>query len=352
MKRKHSFFIVGLAALMLFTLTSCGESAVTKLKNGTDGTAGTKAKYVEFGLWPQTKAASDVTIDESEVIETPTGFHCYKGSDGELYLRRVASPYKEHCFDDGTPIVDGQVYYFKMEPIKWRVLTKKYIDANGENKGNLLLSEKVLYILSYFPYQYKDDERNIKVTEDDGSYKVFHAKNNNYEFSKVRAFLNGHGYVTPNHNLKNTYKGAGFLYRAFTEEERNLISDTLVDNSLESTADVDGKLAISKGMACRNTKDKVFLLSEKEVTSKDYGFPACDVEGPDSCRQRACTDYAKAVGASPAEDGDFKGYAAWWLRSPHRDMNGAREVKISGIATGGGRTTFNYGIVPAIAIEF
>ena len=44
------------------------ENPINQLSAGTDGTAGTSATYVEFGLWPQTIKADNVTINENDYI--------------------------------------------------------------------------------------------------------------------------------------------------------------------------------------------------------------------------------------------------------------------------------------------
>ncbi|MBR5097479.1 MAG: hypothetical protein IK094_10290, partial [Treponema sp.] len=99
--------------------------------------------YIEFGSWPQTRAAEGVLVDQSEPLAVGAFVYC-KGSDGALYARL------------------GQDW-FKVEPITWRVLEDK--------KGSrLLLAEKILASGPY--YDGADGERIV------GGQKIF---SNNYK---------------------------------------------------------------------------------------------------------------------------------------------------------------------------
>ncbi|UKI55465.1 MAG: hypothetical protein L6V90_12875 [Treponema succinifaciens] len=106
------------------------------LKAGTDGSAGTEATYVLFGEWPQTVKAQDVEI--TEAIDQDR--HLYLGSDGCKYFKMQAKPntHNDGIFSDGSNILDKTEYYFKVEPIKWIVVTNDY----NETGNALLYSEK------------------------------------------------------------------------------------------------------------------------------------------------------------------------------------------------------------------
>ena len=81
--------------------------AIKKLQN-------TKNGYIYFGMYPQTKKKKGVVVTENR---DETGRY-YKGVDGNIYFK-------------------GLDEYFKVEPIKWKVL------YNYENKM-LLISDKIL----------------------------------------------------------------------------------------------------------------------------------------------------------------------------------------------------------------
>jgi hypothetical protein len=126
------------------------------------------------------------------------------------------------------------VYWFKYEPITWRVLDVQ------SNRAFLMAD----LVLDSQDYHYSRDERTI------GGSTVYA---NNYEHSHIRSWLNDNFYNT-----------------AFTAEEKARIQTTTVDNSVASTGYSSNKNIAS--YVCANTSDKVFLLSYAEVTSATYGF--------------------------------------------------------------------------------
>ena len=225
--------------------------------------------YMEFGLWPQTRAAEGLVVDQSEPLAAGAFLYC-KGSDGALYAKL------------------GQGW-FKVEPITWRVLSDK--------KGfRLLLAEKILACGSY--YDVAGGNRSA------GGATIY---SNNYKHSRVRAWLNG----------LSDFSGKGFLQTAFSQEEEALIERTLVENDQRSTnPDTKGVLwnGGKNSCACEDTMDKVFLLSEREATKSAYGFGVYDSYGAGSARIRMPTDFAKAQGVRQDESGLYGGW--WWLRSP------------------------------------
>ena len=85
--------------------------------------------YILFGEWPQTLKDDNITIG-SEVLEGDYAGY-YEGYDANNkfagYYAKVinaapnGSNYKFSNID-GPPIVSGQTYYFKVEPLKWRIL--------------------------------------------------------------------------------------------------------------------------------------------------------------------------------------------------------------------------------------
>ena len=90
----------------------------------------------------------------------------------EEYKKVIAAPYENNSiFANGKTIITSETYFFKVEPIKWRVLEEN----NGSYK---LLSELVL------------DNKAFSINE-----------TNNYEHSNIRAWLNG--YDGSNYNVEN-----------------------------------------------------------------------------------------------------------------------------------------------------
>ncbi|MDY5046664.1 MAG: DUF6273 domain-containing protein, partial [Treponema porcinum] len=96
---------------------------------------------------------------------------------------------------------------------------------------------------------------------------------NNYEFSEVRAFLNG---LNGESYGVSDFSEKGFFDIAFSEEEKKSILTSKIDNSLNSTTDYTGTWKKAYGYASNDTEDKIFLLSEYEITNPSYGFKNYD----------------------------------------------------------------------------
>ena len=339
-----------------------------KFDEGTLETATSSSTYIYFGVFPKTvvKQNADgsvlyeddgetvLTIDETTSVIMGANTY-YKGSDREYYAKVT-----ENARDTGYIYTDGTTAqkaskngtrYFKVKPIKWRVLTKDYdIDGDsGSNTGCLLLAEDIL--TSTVPYF---ESYNTNRTINDKTVYP-----NNYEHSQIRAYLNGINYEGTSGQV-STWNDKGFLQTAFTASAQDLITTTTVDNSGESTSDATEKLTKADGTdsnystdyTCANANDKIFLLSEKEVTTTNYGFERYTSTGTGNARIRITTDYAKANLAYQNTSTGGEGY--WWLRSPVYTSSGkARYVTALGDPDHSDLVfMIIMGVVPALCISF
>ncbi len=265
---------------------------------------------VSFGHWPQTIKAADVTITSE--TKTAGMFTYYKGSDGEWYAKTAENAYESgYSYSDGTTVGLGGTSekYFKVEPVKWRVLTDNY---SGKK---LLLAESILV------------------------NKRYDASSNNYEDSEIRSWLNEE-----------------FLSTAFSADEQADIAVTTVDNSERSTNPDANAAQFGYGeneYACDPTKDKIFLLSEQEVTTAAYGFDVniYDIYDPKNARIRVTTDFSRASGVWQRTESDYSG--GWWLRSPNAGIaDCARCVDHDGRADVSGDVyQCRTGVVPALCLK-
>lgn len=210
-----------------------------------DGTPNENGEYILFGMYPQTIKSSDVTIDETDV--DANGY--YLGSDGERYAKRKvkvgyyytwngSERVQTSTFTDGTTFTYYTEYYFKVEPIKWRILTTKHGKA-------VLFAEDILEAESW-----------------DSNYGLTY-----YKDSRIHNWLN-----------------STFFDLAFDTNTQTAIQTTEVDNSLNC--------GNNEETACENTLDKVFLLSSVESTSSNYGLNS------ESSRQKVVSDYARIMFAT------------------------------------------------------
>lgn len=272
---------------------------------------GKEFDLVTFGLWPQSIKDKNVTIDENDILTRGEFTYC-KGSDGQWYVQGTGN--RSDC-------------WFKVEPIKWRILTSDY---NGTGK-KLLLAENCLMRMRF-------DERN-----------------NIYEESEIRAWLNSNTYrdaATSDHG-----DSKGFLMNAFTSAQIKAIVSVNVDNSLRSVFPdgdewypdgtrfpqgwSDRVLVSADQLDNRPTVDKIFLLSLQEATKMDYGFWTYYAQGV----------YAKLRAKWPTDFvGDRNYTECWWLRSPHPTTIWVDNVGCVGFEGTFGQTNYDYPrcVVPAL----
>ncbi|WP_191015313.1 DUF6273 domain-containing protein [Treponema zioleckii] len=216
---------------------------------------------------------------------------------------------------------------------------------NYNNSGNvLLLAENIIAAgIPYFEYDDDDKTRSI-----DGEEKILQ---NNYKYSQIRAFLNGLDYFDEQNKKSSVYTNMGFLQSAFTKKALSKIADSLIDNSVTSAVDSFVLLDSNPEFACENTTDKVFLLSEKEVTDENFGFDSYEIYGEANSRIRKATDFAKSSSAYENCDEEAKLGGWWWLRSPAYVATDARNISDDGdAALAAGAYSGEVGIVPAICV--
>lgn len=250
--------------------------------------------YVYFGSYPQTIKANDVTI-----TSTTNDKGYYLGSDNEWYVKVTASPNdSSYTFSTGTNVTDGTVYYFKVEPIRWRILT----ESNGKA---FILCDSIIDNHKY----------------DDSS--------NNYADSEIREWLNETFYNT-----------------AFSTLQKELILTTTVDNSVASAG------YSSNQYACENTNDEVFLLSYAEVTNSSYGFSS-SYSDYDEAKQMTTSDYSRATGVYMSTRSSYYATGWWWLRSPSYNFSDRARSVIRGsfVINDHGVFDASLGVVPALYIQ-
>ena len=137
---------------------------------------------VYFGEYPQTLKASSVTVGT-----TADSRGYFLGSDNEYYAKVTASPYESgYKFSTDAAVTSGSVYYFKVEPLKWRILS--------ENNGNaLLICESIIANGRY----------------DDAS--------NDYGASEIRSWLNGQFYNIAFDNIEKSFIESVTLENGLTD---------------------------------------------------------------------------------------------------------------------------------------
>ncbi len=141
-------------------------------------------EVVEFGAWPQSLAAENISVDEAD-SKVAGMFTYYKGSDGAWYVK-------------ATPEKTGESTYYKVEPIQWIVY---HIEDE-----TLFVTKDVIAACSFY------DDLETRIINDRTIYP------NDWYHSRVRAFLNGIEYNKCG-TATDEFVDKGFLQTAFTEEE-------------------------------------------------------------------------------------------------------------------------------------
>jgi hypothetical protein len=253
--------------------------------------------YLYYGLYPQTVVTDSALLTALSALTT-TNSQGYYEYQGYMYAKLSATPYTSgYKFNDNTTVVTkGTTYYFKVEPIKWRIL-------KTSSGSYTLMSEQAL------------------------DNHMFASSSNNYANSSIRTWLN-----------------ADFLSKAFYLDG-SLIQTTAVDNSLASTG------YSSNPYACANTSDKVWLLSYAEATRSSYGFTTDS--NSTSTRYCVTTDYARAHGCWMSTSTSYYGNCYWWLRSPiNYSSDFARLVFTDGSINGHSYVdSSSSGVRPALTIS-
>ncbi|MCQ3035643.1 MAG: DUF6273 domain-containing protein [Bacilli bacterium] len=256
-----------------------------------------KLDTVVYGFYPQTHVSDESLVSALNSLTASSinenGYYSYNEN---LYYPYVANPtehpYYSCKFEDGTLISRGNKYWFKVEPIEWKVL--------DDNNEYFISSAKILDA-----HRHNESYDGTKLRTDyQGNTGEAYA--NNYKYSEVRSWLN-----------------TDFYNAAFSSDD-TLIKTTEVDNSASTTFSDANKYA------CENTNDKVFLLSTKDLYNSSYGF--------DSNDSRKCkpTDFALARGVQCNLSYDVGDY---WTRSPDDYYSYSDDARYACFVSDGGYPT-------------
>ena len=209
-----------------------------------------------------------------------------------------------YSYQDDNGYEINTAYWFKFEPIEWRILSQS--DGTALLMSNIILDSR----------QYYYEKSGTRLIDDNTVYPT------NYKESDIREWLNDTFYKT-----------------SFDELAKSIIQETEVDNSADTAFMNDVKFA------CENTYDKIFLLSPADIINSEYGF-AEDVGTSDSARQLKSTAYAKSQGVNVTTDG----YGWWWLRSPMNEKF-CHYIHDNGIGKSRNVVNAFVGVVPALRIK-
>lgn len=187
---------------------------------------------------------------------------------------------KASCTEDGIKSYGCRnIYWFKYEPIEWRVLDP----STGLVLSNMIVDTKAFSNYAVYNDAYGEAFRCFGNPE-----QTYYE--NNYENSYIRQWLND-----------------DFNSTAFTTNEQEQIETTLLNNDgFWTAANCQGYEAFDGNQI----SDKVFLLSFSDALNTDYGYDSSQHTN-DTARLASGTDYAKCQGLRVIGN-DVSG---WRLRS-------------------------------------
>ena len=237
-----------------------------------------------------------------DVVYNGEKYRCVKFTQYRPNSSHLPSSLKNSVQDDNGFFINKE-YWFKFEPIKWKVLdpsTRFVLSCNSIDSREF----------------YHDYGANRTI----GGKTVY---SNNYEYSDIRSWLN-----------------EDFYNIAFTEAEKSGIEVSTINNTCPTSSKFN----------CNTTYDKIFLLSNEDAKNSQYGF-STTYSSKDTQRAVKTTDYASSLG-NINSIADYYTYTCWYLRTPGYYSNYSYRVFEDGTVDDDFNVDITtYGIVPAMHLS-
>lgn len=274
--------------------------------------------WVSYGYYNSTGGIGTMTQgDYMKYADVTYGDLKYRAVKFTSYRPYTTCPSMSFTYQDDNGYSTNTVYWFKYEPLEWRVL---------DPSTGLVLCEMLIDSQAYSNTLYWKD------LDGDGSYdydtEVFNNSActvyaNDYATSSVRTWLNNTFYNT-----------------AFTNAEQSAMTTTALDNSAYPGYNQYN---------CTSTNDKLFLLSYSDSVNTAYGFSSSTSSS--SKRYTGGSDYARCQGLEADYSPESSnGISNWFLRSPGNNTYFASTVRKDGTVSYDGVHSTTTGIRPAFKI--
>ncbi len=315
-KRVLSIF---LAVLML--LTAAPLAGFVGLEFAPRVKAYSVGDHIQYGTYPQTKVAETTALKNAANAAVWKSYNYYTGtghwtdgkmtpsdymvfadffSGGTKYRAVKFTKYRQEwtgyqaggsdTYQDDNGYEPNTTYYFKYEPLTWRVLdpTTGYIMCES-----IVDSQAYQNTVYFNGSTYSPALASSAIASD-------------YATSSIRTWLNYDFYET-----------------AFTAGQKAKIKTTALNNDAFSTNYAQYNSAA--------TNDEIFLLSYADALNMSYGFSS-SYSTHDTVKQAQGTDYAKCQGLFVSTHDNYCDNSSWWLRSPGGLSGIACNVTVDGIA--------------------
>lgn len=259
--------------------------------------------YVYYGTYPQTIAHKKAVKEMSETTDN-TGYYYSTYDDSHYEKITSANVYgKKYEFSDETVITEENTYYFKVEPIKWKVFGQ--FNLNTGRIQLYLLSELILDSMCF-------KEIYTESFVDGNWYGNENQLANNWAYSDVRKWLND-----------------DFYKMAFTEEERASIVE-------------------------RETKEVCPIYNEEDPTEKVYCISYDQAVTLGEYTLAKVSDYARCRDTFMAINPEVYGNGRYWLTNAGTESYQVAYVSnYNNIVNGSGESAGSefMGVRPAMIID-
>lgn len=294
-----------LVAVMLIGIAPMSGIDLAPKASAKDISSFSVGDIITYGSYPQSKVTDSNLIAKIEAVGEKYAwcdYNYYAGTgnlddgnmkpvDGMMLYKDIPyggskyravkiNQYRPHhtgytssdSYQDNNGYYTGNVYYFKYEPLTWRVLdpSEGYVMCN-----KIIDSQAYQNFIYYNGSQYYNSKGCANYASD-------------WVTSSLRQWLNNSFYNT-----------------AFSAEEKEQIG----------TSHLENKSKYSSAYDSADTYDKIFLISYYDAINSAYGFNS-DRKAYDTARQMKGTDYAKCQGLRVSLYYDGNSLLWWWLRSP------------------------------------
>ena len=266
-------------------------------------------EYIYLGRYPQTVVTDSNLIKKLDNISHTNeyGYYEYNGCE----YKKIVTDYIYNNTSFNVPsgnIINNKIYYFKVEPIKWRIMYEN-------DKTFKLICEKVIDRIEYYDFS---GTRTINGQT---------IKPTNFEYSNLNAWLNGYNGTSYNvADYTYTSTGLGFYNLAFNSKEKLLIVG-------ENTT--SGRIRF------------VDILDYYDALNSSYGFS--NMKNLDELRQCKATDYTISRSLEYySSDSSYNWNASYFLSTDSSDGY------VYGVHYNGNVQTYYYysnlGVRPVITI--
>lgn len=232
-------------------------------------TEGDKYQWIDYNYYAGTDNSNDGNMKPVDGMmlykDIPYNGSKYRAVKINQFRPFYTGYISSNTYQDDNGYYTGNTYYFKYEPLTWRVLdpSEGYVMCN-----QIIDSQAYQNFIYYNGGKYYNSKGCANYASD-------------WVTSSLRRWLNNSFYST-----------------AFSAEEKEKIGTSHLENKSTQSSTFDSA----------DTYDKIFLISYYDAINSEYGLNLS------SSRQMKGTDYAKCQGLSVSSG--YGGTSWWWLRSP------------------------------------